>query len=349
MAKNSSDRSEIRVTMMDVARAAGLSRAATSYALRDDPHVSEATRVRVRKIANSLGYRPDPLLSKLMSHLHEGAAKRYLGKLAFINPDPKKDYAKTATEMRSFFGSLAPRALALGYEVEEFWWHEPGRSPRQLARMLLARGIRGIIVGEMQTMGELTGFPWEHFSSITVGYSVVAPTLPRVVPHHYRNTTIALQQVQAAGYKRPGLLAYRQQSDAMSRLQVGSFLAWHAYSPGGGRADLVSDTGMNDKVIRQWFDAQRPDVILTTNQPANIFFSEAGIRFPRDVALVSLLQYGDAPQIAGVTAGYDRLGAMAVNQLVLRLQHDERGIPENIPTIELEGRWVDGPSMPRAR
>lgn len=61
-------------TMTDIARRAGVSRIAVSYALNDQPGVSPATRERIRDIARELGYRANgPALA-----LH-GAAARAVG------------------------------------------------------------------------------------------------------------------------------------------------------------------------------------------------------------------------------------------------------------------------------
>lgn len=337
-----------RVTIMDVARRAGLSRSATAYALKDAPNIAKATRERVKQIAEEMGYRPDPLLSKLMAHLHDGRTKRYLGKIAFINPDANRDFVRITPALRAFFDDAGARARALGYETEEFWLHEPGLNPRRLARVLLARGIRGIVLGDMETRTPLPDFPWEHFSAVTVGYSVVQPSLARVVPHHYRNTLLALERVLAAGYRRPGLLTLHRQEDAMVRLHVAAFMAHQEELPATERVRLMNSPVMTPATIRAWFDEQRPDVILTTNYPAKIHLAEAGIRVPRDVALVSLLRWDEETGIAGVRPGFERLGTVAINQLVSLLQHDERGIPANCTTLELEGRWTDGPSMPSA-
>jgi DNA-binding LacI/PurR family transcriptional regulator len=343
---NSSSEKNRRITILDVARRAGLSRSGAAYALKDDPHVSKATRVRVQQIAAEMGYRPDPLLSKLMAHLHGGRAKRHLGKIAFINPDANRDFVRVTPALSAFFEDAGARALSLGYETEMFWLHEPGRSPRRLARMLLARGIRGIVVGDMETRGRLPEFPWEHFAAVTVGYSVVRPILPRVVPHHYRNTVTAVERVLAAGYGRPGLLTLHRQEDAMVRLHVAAFMAFQEELPPENRVRLMNSPVMTPATIRTWFDEQRPDVILTTNYPAKIHLAEAGIRVPRDVALVSLLRWDEEAGIAGVRPGFERLGTVAINQLVSLLQHDERGIPENCTTVELEGHWTNGASMP---
>ncbi len=48
-----------RVTISDIARQAGLSKGAVSYALNDKPGVSDETRQRVHEIADDLGWRPN--------------------------------------------------------------------------------------------------------------------------------------------------------------------------------------------------------------------------------------------------------------------------------------------------
>lgn len=340
-------RATAHVTIMDVARRAGLSRSATAYALRDDPNASKATRARVQKLAKEMGYRPDPVLSKMMAHLHAGRARRYLGKIAFLNPDPNPKFLRAIPAMNACFSDAAARAAALGYETEEFWLHEPGRTADRLARILRARGIRGIVVGAMEIRGPLPPFPWELFSAVTVGYSVASPSLPRVVPHHYRNTLLALERVAAAGYRRPGLLSLHRQENSMITLHAAAFMAYQMELPPAGRVAVLNSATMSPEHIRSWFDAEQPDVILTTNYPADEHLKEARLRVPKDVALVSLLRWDEKPGIAGVDPSFDRLGTEAINKLVSLLHHDQRGVPKNCTTLELEGLWVDGSSMPK--
>lgn len=334
------------INITELARHAGLSRSATAYALRNHPNSSQSTRERVQRLARELGYRPDPVLNKLMSRLRHKRETRYAGQLAFINPDEDRDYPVTTPAVRDFLNQAKARAREIGYQVEEFWLHEPGCSPRRLARILQSRGIEGIILGPKKRHGSVAMFPWADFSAVTMGYSVSEPALVRVVPHHYRNTLLAMERVLAAGYKRPGLLTLRSQEDAMVKLHVAAFLAQQQEMPPASRVELMNGDSMNPRLIRTWFQEQKPDVILTTNYPAWLHFAEAGIRIPEDVALVSVLRWDDEKGVAGVRPGMERLGLTAMNLLASQLQHDERGIPEDCTTVELEGRWVDDVSMP---
>ena len=48
-----------RTTIKDIARVAGVSLGAVSFALNDKPGVSDSTRARVKAVAKDLGWRPN--------------------------------------------------------------------------------------------------------------------------------------------------------------------------------------------------------------------------------------------------------------------------------------------------
>ncbi len=56
-----------RLTIADVARVAGVSRAAASRVINDEPGVARAVRTRVRQVIDDLGYRPNPAARALAS------------------------------------------------------------------------------------------------------------------------------------------------------------------------------------------------------------------------------------------------------------------------------------------
>lgn len=333
-----------RVTLADIARHAGVSRTAVSYALRDDPNIAAETRARIRKVADVLGYRPDPVLAKLMAHLHAGRGRRHAGKLAFLNVHGERDFWQRTAALSDCRRSAEERAAELGYGTDEFWLHEPGFTPRRLAQVLIARGIRGLVVGSTGQHGSAVEFPWAKFAAVTVGYSVERPAFHRVATHHYRNTRLALRKVAEAGYSRVGFISSRQAEAAMENLHLAAFLAYQQEIAKAGRvpARFHDDDA---KELRRWFDTYRPEVILSPSIGRQEL-AAAGLRVPQDVALVKLLLWDVNEGMAGVRPGYERLGAAAVNLLVGQLQHDDYGVPSDPKILQVEGGWCDGASLP---
>lgn len=334
-----------RITIADVARRAGVSRAAVSYALRDDPNIAAATRAKIRKAAAALGYRPDPTLAKLMAHLHAGRGRRYAGKIALLNVHEREDYLRNTAALADFRKSAETRAAELGYDTEEFWLHEPGRTPRRLAQMLAARGIRGLLVGSTGRHGSVVEFPWAKFAAVTVGYSVETPALHRVVTHHYRNTQLALRRAEAAGYARIGFMSHPSAEATMENLHVAAFLAWQQGRAEGERVPPLMIAKEDTAELRRWYERWRPELLLTTSTEL-AELQAAGVRVPRDAAWVKLLLWDANGSVAGVRPGYDRLGATAVDLLAGQLQHDDYGVPEDAKIVQVEGRWCDGETLP---
>src|ERR671931_669696 len=67
-----------RVTITDIARRAGVSKGAVSYALNGQPGVSEATRQRIVAIAQEIGFNPNSAARALSDAGAITEAVRYL-------------------------------------------------------------------------------------------------------------------------------------------------------------------------------------------------------------------------------------------------------------------------------
>ena len=59
-------------TLQDVADRAGVHRSTVALALRDHPRIPEATRVRIKAVADQLGYRVNPFVAALMQSRRVG-------------------------------------------------------------------------------------------------------------------------------------------------------------------------------------------------------------------------------------------------------------------------------------
>src|SRR6187549_1596152 len=104
-----------RVTLAAIAARVGCSKNTVSLALHGDPQIPPHTRDRIRGVAKEMGYKPNAIISQLMSQLRAERPVRFQAKLALANASPapatSQQYPAVAASVR---GCMA-RAAALGY------------------------------------------------------------------------------------------------------------------------------------------------------------------------------------------------------------------------------------------
>ena len=71
-----------KVTISDVARAAGVSSSAVSYALNNKPGISSETREKVLRVAETMGWKPNSAAKALSD-----ASTRSIGLVLIMNPE----------------------------------------------------------------------------------------------------------------------------------------------------------------------------------------------------------------------------------------------------------------------
>src|SRR4051812_24271306 len=81
-----------RVGLRDIAGAANVSVMTVSLALRGNPRIPLPTRDRVKRLAQQLGYQPDPELSRLMKHLRVSRMTRGRVGIALVDFYPELGY-----------------------------------------------------------------------------------------------------------------------------------------------------------------------------------------------------------------------------------------------------------------
>jgi DNA-binding LacI/PurR family transcriptional regulator len=102
-------------TIREIAAAAGVSAMTVSLALRGSREVSAATRKRIQELAESMGYRPNPMVSALMQQV---AAGRRVGdgeKIAMISTDRELEGWKGNFWLGGVVGGAAEQARELGF------------------------------------------------------------------------------------------------------------------------------------------------------------------------------------------------------------------------------------------
>src|SRR5688500_7367481 len=164
---------ESRATVRTVAAAAGVSAMTVSLALRNHPRIPPATRLLVQKAAAKLGYRPDPVVAKLMHHLRVRRKPGFQASIAALTTVPA---GEELPYLRDIVRSARTRAEQLGYAYEVHRIEEADKPREGLQRMLRARGVEGLILLPMAMPSPVTALlNWQEFSVVTTTHAVLEP------------------------------------------------------------------------------------------------------------------------------------------------------------------------------
>lgn len=336
-----------RPTQLDIAQKAGLSRPTVSLALNGSPAVSAETRAHVRRVAEELGYQPDPMLSALSKYRNIKQAKNYKETLAWISHSSATAPWNHITTYAAYFAGACRRANALGFDVEPIDLHQQQLSGRRLDGILRARGIRGMLVCPPSQQGDDYVFPVDRYSLITFGYSVRTPALHRVSSSHFLATKTIFNKLIACGYRRIGFAGSRQVNIKTQDLCLSAYLGGCANHRLDPIPELLADPDTPEEFavrFREWHACHRPDAIIITS-PMWPAIQRSGLSIPEELAVASPMVPCGNRELTGVVEKSEQIGATAVDTLVQLIQHDERGIPRDPRTILLEGEWNEGTTL----
>ena len=330
--------------MADVARLAGVHASTVSLALRNHPSIPEATRARVRRAAEKVGYQPHPLVSALMSFRRSAREIPRHTTLAFVTSSQPTNAWRESRTLRDQLAGAQERAQMFGYHVEEFPIYAPGVTPARFNQMLRNRGIIGLIIAPLRNEYDTLPIQWEHFAAVAVAFTLRSPDLPRVGSDHGQSIRLAIAECRRRGYRRIGLAVQRSVLERVEQQWLAGFLVAHVEtSPRAMVMPLLAEP-WSESTFLKWFKAQRPDVILTGGDYASVlsWLKRAGVEVPGKVGVVSLDVHVREGSIAGIDQHSEELGAAVVDHLIARLHRNERGAPPRAVRLHVMGEWREG-------
>jgi len=334
-------------TIRDLARMAGVSVATISMALRNHPRVSRKTCRTVQELAAQAGYAPDPEVARLMNHLRINREEKDRQVLALVIRMSDKEMKSYPTLNRTLAGAQN-RAEQLGYRLDDFPL-DPRISDRQLGRILLNRGIRGILLAPQRNpQGRLT-LPWEHFACVTIGFTHAHPDVHHIANDQIHEVHLAMKALQNLGYQRPALVVEKYKDDRLRNHWTAGFLSSQLrHVPQKNHVPPMLEP-QNGKRLIAWFSRWKPDVIIGADLSVPLsHLAQAGYHPPGDFAFAVLDKQPDGPWAhhAGVDQRSANVGKTAVDILTGCLLRNEIGLPSPAQTVFLPGVWVDGETAP---
>lgn len=349
-----------RVSLEEIAREVGVSKATVCRALLGRSRVSEATRAKVKEVAERLGYRPDPALSALTKHrwaLHDAARGVFqIALIRVLGEDPARRDRNRLRSAEAAEGVRA-RATELGLLLSE-WVLEEQHSPAHLGRMLYNRGVDGIVISIDGPVSRWD-FAWHQFAVVTLGHDLDTHPAHSVVPDWFRAVDLAVAKAREAGKRRIGFASFNRRNPQIDSLLDGAF---HRH-----RRLLEAEFGPQPEIFEyplsntdvpvwfqtertrfgDWFKSQQPDVVIDSNRMGYAWLRQAGVSIPAEVGYITTL--GQDPNqpapLSAVALHREEQGRRAVELLFNLLQLNQRGFPQIPVRLTVACGWTPGETL----
>lgn len=331
----------VRTTQIDLARKLKLHVTTVSKALRNHPDIAADTRQLVQAAAAKHGYVPDPLLGALAAYRGAKRPRAFQAVLGWVNNYPGSQRMEGFAGFEDYFLGAQSRAAALGYKLDRFFVEARAGARERLARVLRARGVQGIIVAPQA--GELVkmGFPWEHFSAVTIGFTLAEPRLHVVTNDHFRTILSLVEILQQRGYQRIGCYLRRRDN---ARIEARFSSALTPLLEGWNHAVQIYEESHRDKFLR-WRKQGRFDAVITGERAVVEWLRGTGVKVPGDCGVTHYALAAAEKEISGMYHNNARIGAAAVDWLTGLLNRGEKGPPESPFRLMVASQWIEGRTL----
>ncbi|HQJ34823.1 MAG TPA: LacI family DNA-binding transcriptional regulator [Rhodoglobus sp.] len=197
------------VTLVDVARDAGVDQSTVSRVLRSDPgaNVTDATRARIREAATRLGYVPNATA--------RGLAMRRTSTIGLLVPNAVSlvfaDIIRGATDA----------ALELGYVLVLADASELGRASDAVRKLVLEGRVDGLLIASGTITDKITNDLIEGFHNCVVLNRRIGSRLPSVIEDDELGMFLCAQELIDRGHSEVACLAGPEDIDTSRRRLAG--------------------------------------------------------------------------------------------------------------------------------
>lgn len=296
-----------------------------SRVVRGLQNVRAQTVARVEQAIQELGYRPDPTMSALASYRMQGRNTKGEVNLAFLDRD------QTAYSGLVYDG-LRQEAQLHGYSVERFVLQESRKSQLQLNRMLIGRGVRGLLFGPSNAEWSFDEWDWDEFAMVSLGALSHRPTMHSVCMHYFEGAYSASRMAMAQGCERIGFVVDPRLENRTAHQWLGGYVAaLDAEDVFIYRGDVF-----HEGAIADWLRRHRIEALLTVHGELADCWTGSSETFYllNDIRLNAgrgIHRYSLDPKQIGVE------GIRFVHHLLLRR---EFGLPSQAKITVLKGTWT---------
>ncbi|MBK1876107.1 LacI family DNA-binding transcriptional regulator [Pelagicoccus mobilis] len=331
-------------TLRDIARESGYSKTSVWLALKESPKIPEDTRIRIRQIADALGYVPNAAYKHMLKQVRAGKEISYRSTVALIHcfdiPDPEE----RNPFHRELVNGAHSQAKALGYEVETFWAKQPKMRGKRLSQIIESRGIKGVVVMPMETH-QTIDLDWEKFAAVTIGHTLTKPRLNLVETNNQQAMALCLKKLHEKGYRKIGVVMRPDHEDYRRYSLSVPYLWLQSQLPKDERSEVFMIDPSDPSSFIDWYESNKFEAIVTTHTYVVDWLKQCGYRVPEDVGIVFPTPVYEYTDFARVNQTPYKIGMAIIDMLDAQLGRAEFGCPVNPKVAYTDVDWVEGPSL----
>ncbi|MDF3129104.1 LacI family DNA-binding transcriptional regulator [Kiritimatiellaeota bacterium B1221] len=336
----------LRITMKDIAREAGVSVSTVSLALRNDPRLKAVTCEEIQKLADALGYQRDPALSALVAYRGRTQPTGNYGVLAVLHDWDRREECLPPALFETIQG-IREQAKMEGFQVELIRLPTDAAGLRTLNRNLFYRGVRGILLVSVRQSHLV--MDWKNFACVSIGEYFNRPNLHRVSQNHEEVLEKVYRRLWDLGYRRIGYCNLRVSEERKHYRFAGTYYKCTQLNDEDQHHVSPFFFDEEDWSPLAWLERERPDAVMCSI-PHEFLKRLAGSRFrvPENLGLAgfSMAHAGDpyTEKFAGSVMNHRQMGTAAVRLLQNLLHHGFRGVPSELEQYDIRvgSAWRDG-------
>lgn len=312
------------VTIVDVAKKAGVSPSTVSRVISNHPRISPATAAKVREVMKELGYHPNIMAKSLVS--------KTTNTLGVILPRPAEELFLNLFFPESLRGILS-QSSKVGYDLVL----TSGASEREVmegvTRLVKGGRVDGILVLSSRQDDPVIAFLHENkFPAVLIGRSLEFPDTVSVDTDNVQAAFDATRHLIGLGHKRigfvsgpPNLVISRDRMEgyrkAMEEAQLSVRSQWIV------EGEFLQESGYRAMSMIMSLP-ERPTAMVVIDDLVAIGvlrgLTELGYSVPRDISLVSFNNIAvsqlTSPPISSIDIGIYQLGYTASQTLIALIQ-----------------------------
>lgn len=312
-----------KVTITDIARKVGVSKATISYYLNGNFHkMSYETKEMIRKVIEETGYKP--------SSVAKGLATRDTKTIGVVIADITNPFITFVMK------GVSDACKALGYTVNFTNSDNDVKTEMENLNRLFQEEVSGVLLDSVNPNHPMIA-TLSNANVVMLDRQSTHLTVDTIVSDNRLSTRAFIQEMVTAGYEAIYFVSFPLDGISTRELRYQGFLDVTEHETDDHLLILgQDDTYQRVKEIIE--KANQPPAFFTMNGPTLLAFmrmvGEMGYRYPEDFGLgtyehldwMELLN----PGLSCISQDSYRIGQVAVERLVEKLQSDQEQLPKII-------------------